>query len=130
MTLCSWPARDMKRSRSSEMKHCLSTTRKRQRGSWMDVKIKEILKAVSGEWLEPSDGEGFMGKVSTDTRTIDKRDLFFALKGVRFDGHDFIKEAIEKGVRYFVISDPKRLTTDQRRSAHFIRVPDTLKAYG
>jgi len=35
--------------------------------------------------------------ISTDTRTIKGGELFLALKGPNFDGHNFIKEALEKG---------------------------------
>ena len=35
--------------------------------------------------------------LSTDTRTIKDGELFVALKGPNFDGHDFIRTAIEKG---------------------------------
>ena len=35
--------------------------------------------------------------VSTDTRTVKKGQLFFALKGDRFDGHNFLEKAFENG---------------------------------
>ncbi len=35
--------------------------------------------------------------VSTDTRTMNKGDLFIAIKGERFDGNDYIKAAAENG---------------------------------
>ena len=35
--------------------------------------------------------------VSYDTRTIEKGDIFFPLKGENFDGHDFIPHAFEGG---------------------------------
>lgn len=96
----------------------------------MDVKMGEVVKAVGGEWLDAPAADSLLHKVSTDTRTIQKGDLFFALSGVRFDGHDFVKEALEKGAAYFVISNPKQITAEQRRSARFIQAVDTLKAYG
>ncbi len=36
-------------------------------------------------------------RIATDTRCLEKNDIFVALKGTNFDGHDYIKEAIEKG---------------------------------
>ena len=36
-------------------------------------------------------------KISTDTRTISKGDIFLALKGPNYNGHDFINRALDKG---------------------------------
>lgn len=41
--------------------------------------------------------------VSIDTRTIKGGELFFALKGEKFDGHDFVKEAFKRGALGAVI---------------------------
>ena len=38
-----------------------------------------------------------LGKVSTDSRTTGAGDLFVALKGDSFDGHDYIAQAVQKG---------------------------------
>lgn len=62
------------------------------------------------------------GSVSTDSRQISPGSLFFALRGERFDGNAFAKQALEQGAAYAIVSDP---------SLHgelFIAVPDTLKA--
>merc|ERR1711965_867946 len=45
--------------------------------------------------------------VSIDDRTIKKGDLFIALKGDNFDGHDFIESAIRKGADGIIVSDKK-----------------------
>jgi len=42
--------------------------------------------------------------VSINTKTIKKNNLFFAIRGKKMDGHDFIKEAIKKGAIKAVIS--------------------------
>jgi UDP-N-acetylmuramoyl-tripeptide--D-alanyl-D-alanine ligase len=46
------------------------------------------------------------GGISTDTRTLKKGDLFFALWGNKFNGNKYAAEAIEKGASYAVIDDP------------------------
>jgi UDP-N-acetylmuramoyl-tripeptide--D-alanyl-D-alanine ligase len=38
-----------------------------------------------------------------DSRTIRPRELFFAVKGERFDGHDFVEQALEKGAAAAVV---------------------------
>ena len=60
--------------------------------------------------------------VNTDTRTIKKGDLFFALKGENFDGNKFTKTALEKGAIFSVISDPS-----EQIEGKTILVEDTLK---
>lgn len=45
--------------------------------------------------------------VCTDTRAIQKNDLFFALKGDNFDGNKFAQQAIESGAGFAVIDDPE-----------------------
>lgn len=52
--------------------------------------------------------------------------LFFALPGPRRDGHSFIGELYERGVRNFVIF--KEIPIDAYKEANFILVPDTLIA--
>ena len=41
--------------------------------------------------------------VSIDSRTLEKGELFLALKGPSFDGHDFIEEALKRGASSFVV---------------------------
>jgi len=44
-------------------------------------------------------------RVSTDSRKIEKKSIFFALKGENFNGNKFAKEALEKGAEYAVIDE-------------------------
>ncbi len=45
-----------------------------------------------------------IGLVSTDSRSINAGDLFVALKGERFDGHDYVRQALQKNVLGAVVS--------------------------
>jgi UDP-N-acetylmuramoyl-tripeptide--D-alanyl-D-alanine ligase len=63
--------------------------------------------------------------VSTDSRTIGEGDLYVALVGERFDGHDFVAEAFTRGAAGAVVSRP--VTSD---GAKLYPVPDTLVALG
>lgn len=71
----------------------------------------------------------FKGAISTDTRRIGRGDVFFALKGERFDGHDFISEAVAKGASTVVYSDEAKAGA-KNPGVSWVRVDDTLKAYG
>lgn len=66
-------------------------------------------------------------KVCTDTRTLTQGDLFFALKGDQFDGHQFLTQALEKGASAVVVQDFEQF---QNLSQPAIYVDDTLKALG
>lgn len=58
----------------------------------------QLAVAMSAEIL--SEGEpGVISSVCTDSRMVTKGDLFFAIRGDRFDGHDFIAKAVEAGAR-------------------------------
>ena len=46
------------------------------------------------------------GSVSTDTRKIKKDDLYFGLRGERFDGNAFAAQALEKGASFAIVDDP------------------------
>ncbi len=68
--------------------------------------IGEILKATGGRVLCRSNhGEDFKG-LSIDSRTIKEGELFIALKGQRFDGHDFLMDALKKGAGAIVSIPP------------------------
>lgn len=55
---------------------------------------EEIAKVTGGELVGGSVG---VKSVSTDTRTLEKGALFIAIKGERFDGNDYIKQAAAGG---------------------------------
>ncbi len=59
--------------------------------------------------------------ISTDTRNIKKGDLFIALKGKNFDGHNFLHEAFLKGAVAAIVSE------DKYKNFPLIIVQDTLK---
>lgn len=62
--------------------------------------------------------------VSTDTRAIRSGSLFFALKGARFDGNKFAKQALELGASHVIVDDPDVVQPGDTR---YIAVPDVLK---
>lgn len=68
-------------------------------------------------------------RLSTDTRTIEKGDVFVALKGERFDAHKLVQEAAEKGASALVIE-----TSGQGQAATIdlpkLLVSDSTKALG
>jgi len=49
-----------------------------------------------------------LGRVVTDTRIVAAGDVLIALIGERFDAHDFLAEAVQRGAVAVVVSDPRR----------------------
>jgi UDP-N-acetylmuramoyl-tripeptide--D-alanyl-D-alanine ligase len=62
---------------------------------------------------------------SIDSRTLNSGDLFFALTGDRFDGHDYARAALERGAAAAVVQRGRVLNIDHHR---LLLVDDTLKA--
>ncbi|MFL5578974.1 MAG: UDP-N-acetylmuramoyl-tripeptide--D-alanyl-D-alanine ligase [Gemmatimonadaceae bacterium] len=72
-------------------------------------------------------GDRPLRAVTTDTRAIGAGDLFVALKGERFDAHDFLAEAVRKGAAALVVS---RVPAVGSLDVPVYVVPDTLVALG
>jgi UDP-N-acetylmuramoyl-tripeptide--D-alanyl-D-alanine ligase len=64
--------------------------------------LKFIATACAGELLSGSPETRAL-RVCTDSRRVQAGDLFLALPGGRFDGHDFVRQAAEKGAVAVVV---------------------------
>lgn len=67
--------------------------------------------------------------ITTDTRSLKPGELFVALVGEKFDGHEFVAEAIAKGAIAVIVSKQPSLATAQLPEVPLFLVEDTLKAY-
>lgn len=77
-------------------------------------------------WLgldAPRDDRPFRG-ISTDTRTLAPGQVFVALKGPNFDGHDHLQAALDNGAAGALVTQERAIPLPQ------IRVMDTLQALG
>ena len=72
-------------------------------------------------------GETEFSGISTDTRKIGRGSLFVALRGARYDGHDYLAEAAREGAAAAVVS---RVPDDAPQGLPLVVVPDTLHALG
>lgn len=68
------------------------------------MKLSEILEATGGRTDFKGKDQIFKG-ISIDSRSVKNGDLFIAVKGPNFDGHDFVVSALKKGALGAVISD-------------------------
>lgn len=67
-----------------------------------------------------------MSAVSTDTRSLQGGELYIALVGDHFDGHDFVREAAEKGAAAVLVQ--RAPEDDLPSTCSVIRVDNTLRA--
>ncbi len=89
--------------------------------------ISQIARIVRGELRKISGGK--ISYLLIDSRKVlfARESLFFAIKGVRNNGHRYLKELYDQGVRNFIIQEyPENI--DQYPRANFVLVSDTLKA--
>jgi UDP-N-acetylmuramoyl-tripeptide--D-alanyl-D-alanine ligase len=85
-----------------------------------------LKKMIEGEWLKKPEKalcQSPVRQISIDSRTLCSGDLFWVIKGERFDGHDFVKDAFGKGALAAVISKPIQF---HPISGSIIKVEDTL----
>jgi UDP-N-acetylmuramoyl-tripeptide--D-alanyl-D-alanine ligase len=87
--------------------------------------LEFVCRATQGHLISGSP-EINVVRVSTDSRRIAQGELFFAIKGEKFDGHDFISEVVQKGATA-VVAEKGRA---QPSSAAVIAVDDTRLALG
>lgn len=92
------------------------------------LQLSEIREAVNGRLISGRP-ERFVEGVSTDTRSIKGGELFVPLRGERFDGHDFITQAVSAGATA-VVAEERSLPTGLADTVGLVAVRDTLAALG
>ncbi|MCK9205259.1 MAG: alanine racemase, partial [Bacteroidales bacterium] len=95
-----------------------------------EYSVAEIARICHGKLYTPSDGNPVIRDLLIDSRRLINPDhcLFIAVVSDRNDGHKYIPELFEKGVRNFLVSGIGPPISDLRDRASFILVPDTLQA--
>ena len=93
--------------------------------------LQEILQATRGTFLKGSPSpiqDSFPIKgISTDSRTIKPHELFIAIPGKNFDGHEFVNQAIRRSASLAIVS---RRDLSLKNGTPVILVKDTIQALG
>ena len=89
------------------------------------ISLKQVSDWCDGTLLKGTP-DMLLSSLSTDSRNLDGKDIFLALKGDRFDGHKFVREADESGVLCVIVSDLPVET--EGCGCAIIHVRDTLVA--
>jgi len=67
------------------------------------VRLRELLTSLP--WPKTSEEDIEITGIASDSRQVKPGDLFVALKGVEYDGHQFIPEALARGARALVVEE-------------------------
>ncbi len=94
----------------------------------MTLTIADIAGAIGGRLLSGDGGVSVSG-ISIDTRTMAAGELYIAIRGDRFDGHDFVEAALAAGAAGAVVGRPLgHLPPAAVSGRALIVVPDTTGA--
>ena len=89
----------------------------------MNLQLEEVAKAIGGTLAGP--GNVTARGYSIDTRTLNPGELFFAVRGPRFDGHDFLRQAVEKKAAGVVV---ETAAIEPSSAVGVVRVKSTVEA--
>jgi UDP-N-acetylmuramoyl-tripeptide--D-alanyl-D-alanine ligase len=89
---------------------------------------QKIIEVLNPSEYNINDTNSIIKGVTTDTRKECSGNLFLALKGINFDGHNFLSQAIKSGASLLCVNEEY---AEHLKSAGFpfLAVKDTLKAY-
>lgn len=90
--------------------------------------LTQVMQATNGV-LKKLTSAAVFGGVTTDTRKVEEGMLFVALKGEKFDGHDFIAQAAEKGAIGAIVDKDYDVSQLEDVDIDILAVNDTLTAY-
>ena len=95
----------------------------------MDFSVHDVNKILGNikNWDNLTNQFQSFKNISLDSRTILNCELFIAIKGKNFDGHNFLNEVIKKGGKAVVIKDGMQNLLPNKFP--FWTVPDTLEAF-
>lgn len=85
---------------------------------------QQLLEATQGYWYQGRMPEQPVKRILTDSRQAEAGDAFLALKGERFDAHDFIAQVMAQGCQIAIVERPLQLDIVQ------LVVADTRQALG
>lgn len=88
--------------------------------------LQSLTLAAKGKCVEAGHAVHISGNVSTDSRKIQDGDIFVALKGERFDAHDYVNDVVSRGAGCCILEREP----ENPLSVPFIQVKDGQKALG
>ncbi len=89
------------------------------------IHLEHLSKVTGGEFVQFFE-DSVIRYLVTDSRKVNvlNESVFFAIQGVRHDGHAYVRELFDRGMRNFIVESPVELPGE----ANVFQVPNTLKA--
>ena len=93
------------------------------------IVVKDILEITKGQLIMGKENE-ICSQFSKDTRTIESEDIYIGIKGEKFDGNMFWKQALKKGAKGIIVQgiDFSSENLEEFADKIIILVEDTLEA--
>ena len=94
-----------------------------------EINVRDIIKVTNGKLVLGEENAECIN-FSKDTRTIQNGDIYIGIKGEKFDGNMFWKEALENGAKGVIIQDVE-ISQEEKNTYHdkiIIVVKDTIEA--
>lgn len=92
----------------------------------MKLSLEEVQQAAEARLISTSaPGNPILTGWSIDSRSINRGDLFFAIRGEHFNGHQFVQNAFEAGATAAVVSEAVNVD-----AGPILEVEDSLRALG
>ena len=94
-----------------------------------NILVKDVIRLTNAKLITGNEEEE-LENFSKDTREIKEGDIYFALKGEKFDGNKFWKDAFEKGAKAVILQDVEISEEDIKKYKEkiIIKVENTLEA--
>ena len=95
--------------------------------------VRDIMSASNGSLLSGDEEFSFAG-ISIDSRNIESKELFIAIAGQAHDGHGYVKDVLNQGIRGLLIEKDKKDKLPLKEMAAdnvvCVAVDDTIRALG
>jgi UDP-N-acetylmuramoyl-tripeptide--D-alanyl-D-alanine ligase len=88
------------------------------------LSLQSVVEATGGRRVTGAGAQPILTSVSIDSRTLEPGALFVAIRGPRFDGHDFLAAAHARGARAALVERDAPAPPELQ----LVRVPDTTRA--
>ncbi len=90
------------------------------------LRLEQLAELCEARLIRGEPGR-LVGRISIDSRALGRGDCFVALRGQRFDGHEFVPDVARLGASAAVVSNPTRAMNSPSALA-LLQVQDTLTA--